>query len=89
MEADVFVEKIENLVNEFAKNINKDSMEIIGKDCRIFFKKKEIVNDLNRWDDAKAEPGYELTYCSCCGKPIYYNGTLVPTLCSNCENENF
>jgi len=89
MGADVFVEKIENLVNEFTKNIDKDCMEINGKDCRIIFKKKEIINDYqygNRWSGAKMKPGYKLTYCSCCGKPIYYQGTFIPTLCGNCEN---
>ena len=89
METEVFVEKIENLVNEFTKNINNDNMEINWKDCRILFKKKEIINDIpyeNRWDGAVRKQGYNVQYCSYCGRPIYYNGTIVPTLCSYCEH---
>ena len=89
METKVFVEKIENLVNEFTKNIDKDCMEFKGKDYQILFKKTEIINETqygNRWGGATIKPGYNLTYCSCCGKPIYYKGRLVPTHCGNCEN---
>lgn len=34
------------------------------------------------------KPDYNLTYCSCCGKPIYYKGkfTFKPTICGDCEN---
>ena len=45
MEAEVFVEKIENLVNEFTKNIDKDCIEFKGKDYQILFKKTEIINE--------------------------------------------
>ena len=94
MEAEVFVEKIENLVNEFMKNVDEDSMEINGKDYRILYKKKEIIKPvphLNKWtgDLVKGEYGvrreYGVQYCSCCGRPIYYTGKFIPTLCSYCE----
>ena len=88
MEADIFVEKIENLVNKFVKNNCNDCMEINGEGYQILFKKKEIEIDThygNRWGGAMIKPGYKLTYCSCCGKPIYYGGTFIPTLCGNCE----
>ena len=88
MEAEVFAEKIENLVDEFTKNIDGDCVEINSKDYRILFRKKEIINETqyrNRWGGAMIKPGYKLTYCSCCGKPIYYGGTVTPTLCGNCE----
>ena len=89
MEAEVFVEKIENLVNEFMENVDEDNIEINGKDYQILYKKKEIINPIphlnKKWAGDLAKSEYGVQYCACCGRPIYYTGKFIPKFCSYCE----
>lgn len=92
MEPEVFTEKITNLVNEFTKNIDGDYGVIDGNNIRIIYKKTEKTYrgefPDRRFGGAELKHGYKTTYCCECGKPIYYNGHIVPTHCSCCDRRD-
>lgn len=62
---------------------------IDGNNSKIIYKKTEETYRGEfldrRWGGAESKTVYETTYCCECGRPIYYNGRLVPTRCSYCD----